>query len=90
MMVKGTSRQVVVVRAPDPELFDEAIFLVRADRSAEEVSEEKLLAEANRAAKRYVSERLSTGRREWLLRVAFAFLGAAAAIGIWLLCSGIG
>ena len=30
-MVKGTTRQVVVVKGPDPKLFDQAIFLVRDD-----------------------------------------------------------
>ena len=84
-MVKGTSRQVVVVRTPDPELFDEAIFLVRADRMAEEVSEEKLLAEADRAAKRYVSARLPSAKREWLLRLGFALLGALGTGGVWAL-----
>ena len=86
-MVKGTSRQVVVVRTPDPELFDEAIFLVRADRNAEEVSEEKLLAEANRAARQYVSRRLPSARREWLLRLGFAVLGALCTAAVWLLCT---
>ena len=28
-MVKGISRRVVVVKSPDPEIFDEAIFIVR-------------------------------------------------------------
>ena len=30
-MVKGVTRQVVVVRSPDPELFEQAIFIVRGD-----------------------------------------------------------
>ena len=28
-MIKGISRRVVVVKSPDPEIFDEAIFIVR-------------------------------------------------------------
>ena len=28
-MVKGIARRVVVVKSPDPKVFDEAIFLVR-------------------------------------------------------------
>lgn len=28
-MVKGISRQVIVVRSPDPKLFEQAIFILR-------------------------------------------------------------
>ena len=30
-MVKGVSRQVIVVKSPDPQLFEQAIFILRAD-----------------------------------------------------------
>ena len=30
-MVKGISRQVIVVQSPDPKLFDQAIFILRDD-----------------------------------------------------------
>ena len=30
-MVKGISRQVIVVRSPDPKLFEQAIFILRED-----------------------------------------------------------
>ena len=43
-MVKGTSRQVIVVHAPEEKLFDQAIFLLRD--GAGEVSDEALLREA--------------------------------------------
>ncbi len=43
-MVKGVSRQVLVVQSPGENLFDQAIFILRDD--AEEISEEKLLQEA--------------------------------------------
>ena len=33
-MVKGISRRVVVVRPPDPSVFEEAIFVVRENRNA--------------------------------------------------------
>ena len=46
-MVKGTTRQVVVVKGPDPKLFDQAIFLVRDDVVLDGgVTEEALLQEA--------------------------------------------
>ena len=30
-MVKGISRQVIVVHSPDPKVFEQAIFIVRED-----------------------------------------------------------
>lgn len=30
-MVKGTNRRVIVVRSPDPKLFEEAIFVLREE-----------------------------------------------------------
>ena len=46
-MVKGISRQVILVHSPDKELFEQAIFILRDD--AKEVTEEELLKEAERA-----------------------------------------
>ena len=46
-MVKGISRQVILVHSPDKKLFEQAIFILRED--AQEVTEETLLKEAERA-----------------------------------------
>ena len=49
-MVRGITRQVVVVRGPDPKIFDQAIFLVRDDVLAQGgVTEEALLQQAREA-----------------------------------------
>ncbi|MBE6951676.1 MAG: translation initiation factor 2 [Ruminococcaceae bacterium] len=46
-MVKGTSRQVIVVHAPEEKLFDQAIFILRDGAVGEGgVSDEALLREA--------------------------------------------
>ena len=46
-MVKGTSRQVIVVHAPEEKLFDQAIFILRDSAVGEGgVSDEALLREA--------------------------------------------
>ncbi len=50
-MVKGVSRQVVVVSAPDEKLFEQAIFLVRSDISGEGVTSSALVREARRITK---------------------------------------
>ena len=46
-MVKGISRQVILVSSPDRKLFEQAIFILRED--AGEVTEAQLLREAERA-----------------------------------------
>ena len=50
-MVKGVSRQVVVVSAPDERLFEQAIFLVRSDVMSSGVTPRALVQEARRIAK---------------------------------------
>lgn len=48
-MVKGISRQVIVVHSPDPKLFEQAIFILKEDALGKDgVSEDALLLEANR------------------------------------------
>ena len=49
-MVKGISRQVIVVDGPDPKLFDQAIFILKNDALGEGITEEALLKEAKRIA----------------------------------------
>lgn len=51
-MVKGISRQVIVVHSPDPKLFEQAIFILKEDAvGAEGVTDAALIAEANRLIK---------------------------------------
>lgn len=46
-MVKGISRQVIVVHSPDKKLFEQAIFILKED--AKGVTDEELMKEAKRA-----------------------------------------
>lgn len=55
-MVKGTSRQVILVHSPDPKLFEQAIFILRDGAPGEGVTDDALLKEAQQL--------LSSGRRE--------------------------
>ena len=49
ILVKGISRQVIVVQAPDPKLFDQAIFILKDDiANGKEITEDILLREAHR------------------------------------------
>ena len=78
-MVKGVTRQVIVVRGPDRGLFDQAFFLVREDAAAEGVTEEALLNEARIACRSAKPVHSPISRLLWL------GLGAAAMGLIWIL-----
>ena len=52
-MVKGISRQVIVVHSPDPKLFEQAIFIVRNDAAGKGVTSRELVEEARRVARDY-------------------------------------
>lgn len=45
-MVKGVSRQVIVMQSPDRQLFDQAIFILRDEVVSKGVTEEALMKEA--------------------------------------------
>lgn len=47
-MVKGISRQVIVVHSPDQKLFEQAIFILKDEAVAEGVTDEMLLKSADR------------------------------------------
>ncbi len=84
-MVKGVSRQVVVVRSLDTKLFEQAIFMIRDGALPKQgVTEADILREANAAADAYLKERLE--RKKTLPhRFFWALLGAAATGAVWLL-----
>ena len=57
-MVKGTSRRVIVVDSPDPNLFEQAIFIVKNDVFTREgVTQQQVLGEACRIARGYARGR---------------------------------
>ena len=57
-MVKGISRQVIVVHSPDQKLFEQAIFIIKEDAIGQAgVTDEALLKEADRLIKSSGSKR---------------------------------
>ena len=48
-MVKGVSRQVIVVHSPEPKLFEQAIFILKDDAVGEGITDEALMKEAQLA-----------------------------------------
>ncbi len=79
-MVKGISRQVIVVHSPDPKLFDQAIFIIKDGAlGVAGVTEDTLMQEAKRL--------VGTPRKRRMTGYGFFWaLSGAAAMGlIWLL-----
>ena len=87
-MVKGVSRRVVVVKSPDPKVFEEAIFIIREDfLNQPGVTDRQVVREARQAADRYIQTNLGRGRRRLFTRLPAPFVAAAgaAATGVaWL------
>lgn len=81
-MVKGISRQVIVVQAPEPKLFDQAIFILKDDMG-EGISDEALLKEAQRAIQGI--DKSSRKRHIWLYGAFWAAAGATLTGCVWLL-----
>ena len=47
-MVKGISRQVIVVHPQETKLFDQAIFILRDDALRDQITDDALMREADR------------------------------------------
>ena len=87
-MVKGITRQVILVKSPVPKLFEEAIFIVKEEaRAREGVNADQVIRQARQAADGYLK-----GNRAWnrkLNRLAglpgpvWGAAGAALASGLW-------
>ena len=80
-MVKGTSRQVIVVHSPGEEIFDQAIFILKDKAVSQGVTEEKLLREAKAVLRGPDSE----GKSSWLFGPLWACGGAAVTAVLWLI-----
>ena len=79
-MVKGVSRQVILVRPPEPKLFEQAIFILRDDVPQEGITDEILLKEADAIVRSQKAHRFLGSGPVW------ACGGAVCTSLIWLLC----
>lgn len=80
-MVKGISRQVIVVQAPDPKLFEQAIFILKED--AKSITDEMLLKEADKVIRSTSGDRKK--RKLWLYGPVWACGGAFLTGFAWLI-----
>lgn len=84
-MVKGTSRQVIVVHSPNPKLFDQAIFILKDDAVEKGITDEQLLKEAQNAIRGPV--RGERKRKLYLYGPVWACGGAFLTGIVWLITS---
>ncbi len=81
-MVKGISRQVIVVQSPDKKLFEQAIFILKDD--AVGVTDEQLMKEAQRAIR---NPRLDAKGRRYRFGMVCAGAGAMLTGIVWVVTS---
>lgn len=85
-MVKGNTRQVIVVKSPDTRLFEQAIFLLKEDALEKHgVTERALLEEARRVADSYVARNAAKKKKLHLPPLAWTSVGAAVTGLAWFL-----
>lgn len=82
-MVKGISRQVIVVHSPDPKLFEQAIFILKDGAPGEGITDEALLQEAQNAIRE--KDRSGKKRRFYLYGAVWAAGGSLLTGLVWLL-----
>lgn len=84
-MVKGISRQVIVVHAPEPKLFEQAIFILHENALEQGgVTDEMLLQEAKKLIR---SPQQGKRKAVSLWGPVWACGGAAVTALVWLLTS---
>ena len=85
-MVKGITRTVVVIRSPDPQIFDEAIFIVKDDSMKNTgVTNREILRQAQDTAENYIREQRGHRPRPKFPGPVYALFGAGATGLIWVL-----
>ena len=83
-MVKGVSKQVIVVHSPDPKMFEQAIFILRERSVGEEgITEEALMREAQRLIRAGTGKK--RGHRDFLRGALWAVAGALLTGSAWVL-----
>lgn len=82
-VVKGVAKRVIVVKSPDPKVFEEAIFIVREDyMKTAGVTRSQLLNEAKKAAGVYTSSARSGRLNAGLIAAISTLVGSGAATAI--------
>ena len=81
-MVKGISRQVIVVQSPGPELFEQAIFILKDKAVGEGITDEVLIKQAQQVIR---GGKPDKKRHFYLYGAVWASGGALLTGLVWLL-----
>ena len=82
-MVKGITKQVIVLHSPDPKLFEQAIFIIKDEALEPGVTDAELIKEAQRLIRKPVRE---YKKRSFILYGWIWACGGALLTGlVWLL-----
>lgn len=84
-MVKGISRQVIVVHSPDPKLFEQAIFILKENVTDQGITNEALLKEARKAIR--TSDQDGKNKALFFFGPVWACGGAMVTALVWLITS---
>ena len=82
-MVKGISRQVIVVRAPEQKLFEEVIFILRDEAREPGITDKDLLQQAHKLLR---SAQPANRKRNALQPLLWIGVGAIAVGLAWWAC----
>lgn len=80
-MVKGISRQVILVHSPDTRLFEQAIFILKEDIPQNGITDEILLQEARKAIQS--GGQIEKKRKLWYYGAFWAGIGAVVMGIFW-------
>ena len=83
-MVKGISRQVIVVHSPDPKLFEQAIFILKENVTDQGITNEALMKEARKAIR---ADQDGKKKALYLFGPVWACGGAMVTALVWLITS---
>ena len=85
-VVKGTSKRVVVVKSPDPKIFEQAIFIVREDFLTRKGGRDMdILREAQKVADEYIKNSVANHEAIWsrIPSALYLVIGLLVSAGIW-------
>lgn len=83
-MVKGLSKKVIIVKSPDPKIFEQAIFIVRDDYlSTQGIGQKQLLRQAEQAANGYVNQTYGWHKFGNMHPLVYSLIGAATIALAW-------
>ena len=86
-MIKGMSRRVIMVQSPDPELFENAIFILKNEAFLKETDPNDILKQAQQIADEYVRTNLEKKKTRFspIVCVSAGAVGGILLGLLWLL-----